>query len=377
MRLLPAPPCLRGPDPSGTEGSLRAWLDACSHAPLRSCWGPWPPGCGCTTAGPSARSCARSPASCRHRCRPRGGASSAPCRRASRDGRSTSSRSSTTCSAPRARRGSAWIQRRQFDLAECSLSRRRTAGEPPAALGRRGESQPPSCVAPLSGASPSAHPVGIGKGDKDVASDCRCRAPCAVRSGARCARTAVRGRERDGGHRRRRGSAPAPADEQPAAKSAPASSVVVVKRGDRGDGRPPGPVGARASPPTECSAPRPSARSSASRSRKGLAVDGVVGPQTRDALGLEPFARSAVKRESTGAKLPRILRRIAECESGGNPRAVSPGGQLPRQVPVQPRHLAATWAATATRRCLGGRAGPPRAEAVPALRHALPGRAAR
>ena len=90
------------------------------------------------------------------------------------------------------------------------------------------------------------------------------------------------------------GGAPAPADKQPAVKSAPASSVVVVKRFQK---------------------------------RKGLAVDGVVGPDTRDALGLEPFARSSVKRESTGAKLPRILRQIAECESGGNPRAVSPGGQ--------------------------------------------------
>jgi hypothetical protein len=61
--------------------------------------------------------------------------------------------------------------------------------------------------------------------------------------------------------------------------------------------------------------------------RKGIAVDGVVGPETRDALGLEPFARSSVKRGSTGVKLPKILRQIAECESGGNPRAVSPNGQ--------------------------------------------------
>ncbi len=61
--------------------------------------------------------------------------------------------------------------------------------------------------------------------------------------------------------------------------------------------------------------------------RKGLDVDGVVGPQTRDALGLEPFARGSVRRSSSDVKLPRILRQIAECESGGNPRAVSPGGQ--------------------------------------------------
>jgi peptidoglycan hydrolase-like protein with peptidoglycan-binding domain len=60
---------------------------------------------------------------------------------------------------------------------------------------------------------------------------------------------------------------------------------------------------------------------------KGITVDGIVGPQTRDSLGLDPFARSSIKRGSSGVKLPRILRQIAECESGGNPRAVSPGGQ--------------------------------------------------
>ena len=60
--------------------------------------------------------------------------------------------------------------------------------------------------------------------------------------------------------------------------------------------------------------------------RKGLAADGVVGPQTREALGLAPFARGSVRQGASGVRLPRGLRRIAECESGGNPRAVSPGG---------------------------------------------------
>ena len=59
----------------------------------------------------------------------------------------------------------------------------------------------------------------------------------------------------------------------------------------------------------------------------GVAADGVVGPQTRDALGLDPFARGSVRRSTSDVKLPRILRQIAECESGGNPRAVSSGGQ--------------------------------------------------
>jgi Transglycosylase-like domain/Putative peptidoglycan binding domain len=62
------------------------------------------------------------------------------------------------------------------------------------------------------------------------------------------------------------------------------------------------------------------------QSEKGLVVDGVVGPQTRAALGLAPFARGSLRRSSSEVRLPRILRQIAECESGGNPRAVSPGG---------------------------------------------------
>jgi resuscitation-promoting factor RpfB len=61
--------------------------------------------------------------------------------------------------------------------------------------------------------------------------------------------------------------------------------------------------------------------------RKGLTVDGVVGPQTRDALGLDPFAHGSVVHKSSGVKLPAALKRIAECESGSNPRAVSPGGR--------------------------------------------------
>jgi hypothetical protein len=59
--------------------------------------------------------------------------------------------------------------------------------------------------------------------------------------------------------------------------------------------------------------------------RKGLAADGVVGPITRKALGLRPFARDSVKRTSA-VKLPRVLRKIAECESGGDPTAVSKDG---------------------------------------------------
>jgi hypothetical protein len=126
------------------------------------------------------------------------------------------------------------------------------------------------------------------------------------------------------------GGAPAPTTEEetkPAAdKRAPAATPVVVKRGDRGTAvrQVQSALGITADgvfgPQTERAVKR-------FQTRKGLTADGVVGPQTRDALGLEPFARGSVRRSSSGVKLPRILRLIAECESGGNPRAVSPGGQ--------------------------------------------------
>jgi hypothetical protein len=59
--------------------------------------------------------------------------------------------------------------------------------------------------------------------------------------------------------------------------------------------------------------------------RKRLEPDGVVGPATRRALHLRPFSRASVHRPSH--RLPRVLRRIAECESGGDPRAVSGDGR--------------------------------------------------
>lgn len=73
--------------------------------------------------------------------------------------------------------------------------------------------------------------------------------------------------------------------------------------------------------------------------RKHLEADGVVGPVTRRALRLRTFASSSVRHphrhgrrtqdaHSQGvSKLPRVLVRIARCESGGNPRAVSPDGR--------------------------------------------------
>ena len=114
-----------------------------------------------------------------------------------------------------------------------------------------------------------------------------------------------------------------------ASGGASASSEIVVKRGDRGSavrsiqhqlGIPADGV---FGPMTERSVKR-------FQRRHDLVADGIVGPLTRGALGLEPFSARSLRRTSGhsghGVRVPAVLLRIAACESGGNPRAVSPGG---------------------------------------------------
>ena len=71
--------------------------------------------------------------------------------------------------------------------------------------------------------------------------------------------------------------------------------------------------------------------------RHGLVADGIVGPMTRSKLGLARFSSADVKHPApkgsddgdggdSPVKLPRVLREIARCESGGDPRAVSSNG---------------------------------------------------
>jgi peptidoglycan hydrolase-like protein with peptidoglycan-binding domain len=120
---------------------------------------------------------------------------------------------------------------------------------------------------------------------------------------------------------------PALADPGAAASGgASASSEVVVKRGDRGSAvrsiqRQLGvPADGVFGPMTERAVKR-------FQRRHDLVPDGIVGPLTRRALGLEPFSASQVRRTSDrSVRIPAVLRRIAECESGGNPEAISPGG---------------------------------------------------
>jgi Transglycosylase-like domain/Putative peptidoglycan binding domain len=59
--------------------------------------------------------------------------------------------------------------------------------------------------------------------------------------------------------------------------------------------------------------------------RHGLLVDGIAGPQTLGALGLGRAAARAGRARRGG--VGSTLARIAQCESGGDPRAVSPDGR--------------------------------------------------
>ncbi|HEU4703594.1 MAG TPA: transglycosylase family protein [Conexibacter sp.] len=96
------------------------------------------------------------------------------------------------------------------------------------------------------------------------------------------------------------------------------------------------------------------------QARKELTVDGVVGPQTAQALGI-----SLVEGRTAGGaapvRLPAALERIAQCESGGNARAVSPDGTYRGKY----QFSRTTWAA------MGGTGDPARASESEQDRRAL------
>jgi peptidoglycan hydrolase-like protein with peptidoglycan-binding domain len=95
------------------------------------------------------------------------------------------------------------------------------------------------------------------------------------------------------------------------------------------------------------------------QARKGLVVDGIVGPQTARALGLG-FVEG---RTAAGGRtrIPPVLARIAQCESGGNPRAVSADGTYRGKYQFSRQ----TW------RAMGGHGDPARASEAEQDRRAL------
>jgi hypothetical protein len=68
----------------------------------------------------------------------------------------------------------------------------------------------------------------------------------------------------------------------------------------------------------------PRTRSAVKRFQRsnGLIADGIIGPQTLKALGVYPETAQA-----QAASADSLLQRIAECESGGDPTAVSASGR--------------------------------------------------
>lgn len=88
--------------------------------------------------------------------------------------------------------------------------------------------------------------------------------------------------------------------------------------------------------------------------RRGLTRDGIVGQQTAAALrvSLPAGGQTGATRSLTGtSRTDRLLERIARCESGGNPSAVSPDGRYRGKY----QFSRATW------RGLGGSGDPARA----------------
>jgi len=94
--------------------------------------------------------------------------------------------------------------------------------------------------------------------------------------------------------------------------------------------------------------------------REHLTVDGVVGPQTAQALGLD-LAEGRSAGGGRRVRIPAALRRIAQCESGGDPRAVSPDGTYRGKYQFD----RATW------RAMGGHGDPARASEAEQDRRAL------
>jgi hypothetical protein len=60
--------------------------------------------------------------------------------------------------------------------------------------------------------------------------------------------------------------------------------------------------------------------------RVGIRADGVAGPETLRRLGVRVTADDTQQDTGASVRVPAVLQRIAQCESGGDPTAVSPDG---------------------------------------------------
>ena len=98
------------------------------------------------------------------------------------------------------------------------------------------------------------------------------------------------------------------------------------------------------------------------QARKGLTVDGVVGSQTAHALGIDlAEGRSAGGGGHSSVHVPATLEHIAQCESGGDPRATSSDGTYRGKYQFDRQ----TWQA------MGGHGDPARASETEQDRRAL------
>lgn len=96
------------------------------------------------------------------------------------------------------------------------------------------------------------------------------------------------------------------------------------------------------------------------QAHEGLTVDGVVGPQTAQALGVD-LAEGHSAGGGSAIHVPSVLDDIAQCESGGDPQAVSSDGTYRGKYQFDRQ----TW------RAMGGRGDPARASEREQDRRAL------
>jgi peptidoglycan hydrolase-like protein with peptidoglycan-binding domain len=93
----------------------------------------------------------------------------------------------------------------------------------------------------------------------------------------------------------------------------------------------------------------------------GLAVDGIAGPATLASLGIRARSTSRKLSSAPSGSAAAVLARIAQCESGGNPAAISSGGRYRGKY----QFTRSTW------RSLGGTGDPAKADEATQDRLAL------